>query len=164
MIVSVIKGGIGNQLFQISTGYALALRSNTEFAINYSIPFTLGQVDHPVTYKNSLFKKIRSTSYISSNKYIEPHFHYKNIESNDILLDGYFQSQLYFDDYKYQIKSLYSFSDDIKSKFDTFLNQYDNTVGIHFRLGDYKQSNGFHPLQSKQYILNAIDIIGRDKT
>ena len=37
MIINNLIGGLGNQLFQISAGYAHAKKIKTEFAINYNI-------------------------------------------------------------------------------------------------------------------------------
>ena len=38
MIVPHLKGGLGNQLFQIAASYAHSLDVNDEFGINYNLP------------------------------------------------------------------------------------------------------------------------------
>ena len=37
MIINNFMGGLGNQLFQIATGYAHAKKINSQYAINYNL-------------------------------------------------------------------------------------------------------------------------------
>ena len=53
MIIPQLKGGLGNQLFQISTAAAHAKRMDTEMSINYSRPFSCIQGKHPTTYQHT---------------------------------------------------------------------------------------------------------------
>jgi hypothetical protein len=75
----------------------------------------------------------------------------EQVDINDTMLVGYFQSPLYFDKYKHvilkmirlQLKQLI-----IKSKY-TF--DYENIISMHFRLGDYKQKSEHHPILPVDY-------------
>ena len=56
-------GGLGNQLFQIATGYAHAKKINSQYAINYNLNHIgFGQGHHPQKYKETLYKKIPVTN------------------------------------------------------------------------------------------------------
>ena len=106
MIVPHLKGGLGNQLFQIAASYAHSLDVNDNFGINYNLPHNLGQGNRAIQYKYNVFSKIKSTSIIPSNIYNEPDFSYNKIPfKKDLVLDGYFQSEKYFKDYKDLIKN-----------------------------------------------------------
>ena len=97
MIVPRLKGGLGNQLFQIATAYAQSKIVGTDFAINYNLENSLGAGNKCHHYKDTLYKNIPETDYIPSNVYNEPNFSYNKItDSKDLLLDGYFQSEKYF--------------------------------------------------------------------
>ena len=64
MITVQLKGGIGNQLYQIAAIYSHAKEHNLKFVLNYELEFGAMQGLHPKTYKNRL-KKIL-TSHVES--------------------------------------------------------------------------------------------------
>jgi hypothetical protein len=164
MIIANLKGGIGNQLFQIAAGYALAKRTNSEFKINYNLQHNCIQGFNPKKYKQTLYRDIPETDYIPRNVYSEPHFHYKEIPAcDDVIIDGYFQSLKYFDDCIEDIINLFKFPitciekhQQIKSKLT------EKTIGVHVRRGDYKKYSTIHYLQPCEYYEAAIDMLGGD--
>ncbi len=142
-----LKGGLGNQLFQILAGYNYAKVHDKEFFIDYNNKFHASQGNTPSTYKNNLFENIPENKIDSSfNLYNEPSFEYNKIPFIDgnVLLEGYFQSDYYFDKDDLDIISFSSLKSKIE-KIDNFID--DDTVGIHVRGGDYK-------LYSKHNIIN----------
>ena len=149
MIVPNLKGGLGNQLFQIAASYAHSLDVNDDFSINYNLPHNLGQGNKAIQYKYNVFSKIESTSTIPSDIYSEPNFAYNKIPSQkNILLDGYFQSEKYFKNYKNKIKNLFDFSSiKINKKYSSLKNK----VVLHVRRGDYLENNDTHPLTPLNY-------------
>ena len=120
MIVSNIKGGLCNQMFQIAAGYAHAQRCGTFFGINYDMQHNCIQGYPPTKYKDTLYKDILTTDGVPETVYHEPKFEYVPIPKTqkDMLIDGYFQSEKYFTDYKDEVRDLFTFPDQIKEKVD----------------------------------------------
>ena len=59
MIINDLMGGLGNQLFQISAGFAHAKNIKTDYAINYKIGSIYNGQGHPhMRYKDNLYKII----------------------------------------------------------------------------------------------------------
>lgn len=143
MIIPILNGGLGNQLFEISNAYAFAKRYGFHFGINYSLSFLGGygggQGNTAVKYKNNLYINIPSTDINLSEIYREKSFGYNEIPRKDnILLYGYFQSKKYFNDYANEVKNLFVFPEEVKNKVNLFLKQFNKpTVSIHIRRGDY---------------------------
>ena len=114
MITCNLKGGIGNQLFQIATTYALAKRQDVSFAIIDQQFEGAGTGSHPSKYYANLFQQVpRITINQPIRVYKEPKWTYTPIteivQPNTILqLDGYFQSELYFQEYSSEIRQLFT--------------------------------------------------------
>ena len=153
MIVSNIKGGLCNQMFQIAAGYAHSKRCNTFFGINYNLPHNCIQGHPPTKYRDNLYKNIHTTDDVPERVYSEPKFEYSPIPKHkDLLIDGYFQSEKYFDDCKDEIKQLFTFPEDVVAKVDTKLSQINKKIiGVHIRRGDYKIYSTTHPLQTVRF-------------
>jgi hypothetical protein len=170
MISCKLAGGLGNQLFQIFTTIAYALK--------YSKPFfflnnhQLGDGSNGViirytyweTFLSSLKPFLRGIESIPQLMFIkEKSFNYnelpENLEKNyGTLLVGYFQSPIYFKKYKEQICKLIKL--DLKkiivkqrSNID-----FDNNslISLHFRFGDYKKYSNIYQILKEQYYSNAI--------
>lgn len=119
MPVSVhLKGGLGNQLFSLSTGYYLAKQKHTDFFISEGVFEGCGQGNHPSTYYENIFGKLtKSMPSLPIYTYKERQWHYDNIipylahidaQKQTINLDGYFQSEKYFPYIKSELKELYA--------------------------------------------------------
>jgi hypothetical protein len=147
MIVSTIKGRLGNAMFQISAGYALARKLGVPFAINYKLSDWQGQ-----HYKDTVFANIDSTEE-EGTPYYEPWFSYSKIPLTDGLrLDGYFQSSKYFAEYKEEIKNLFVLPEVPAPE--------KGTVGVHIRRGDYLTMTDIHPVSSDEWYRKAIESTG----
>lgn len=106
-----LMGGLGNQLFQIATGYALAKRCSTEFFLSKGRFQGCGAGSHPTKYLSSLYARIPLKDCPAQNlRYKEREFAYAPLPSfpsdATILLDGYFQSEQYFPDLRCELRSL----------------------------------------------------------
>jgi hypothetical protein len=151
MVYVKFDGRLGNQLFQLAAGIALATENN----------------DKVVAPESKYYKFINYTPNLDSFKqysvhYTEPFFHYQKIPyTKDMLLAGYFQSEKYFDTYSNVIKDLFSlkkvYEDQIKEKYKDLLEQ--ETISLHVRRTDYVQLNDFHPVLSLEYYKQALDYI-----
>jgi hypothetical protein len=157
-----LKGGLGNQLFQILAGYNYAKIYNKEFFIDYNNKFHASQGNHPSTYKDNLYEKIPENKIDNSfNLYNEQSFEYNKIPfiEGNVLLEGYFQSNNYFDNDDLNIISFNSLKSKI-NKIDNFIDN--NTVGVHVRGGDYKIYPK-HNIINQQYYINSTNLFKNSK-
>lgn len=145
MISNFLYGGLGNQLFQCSAVIAHAKRNGYE----YEIPKT---VINP-HYKDQPCYNFPGVNYADSfdetlSSYKEPYFHYCEIPPMDnIRLDGYFQSSLYFNEFKDELAE--AFGLEVKKIIQ-------RVCGVHVRRGDYVRFPEHHPPQGMVYCYEAI--------
>ena len=168
MIINDLIGGLGNQLFQISAGFAHAKNTQTNYAINYKIGSVYYGQGHPhIKYKDNLYKNIPVTNDNFFSLYREPNYTYTSIPKlNNLCLIGYFQSRKYFLGYEEEVKNLFEFPNSLRKK---VLNKFNRIkkkkLGIHFRLGDYRSENQegvFHNIDYSSYLKEATKYFGDD--
>ena len=158
MITCQLMGGLGNQLFQICTVISYAITYNMPFSFKYEELLRVGR-ERP-TYWNTLLKSIKI--YVNFDEtdvidwiYEEPAFHYSKIDSmQNVCLHGYFQSYKYFDINKDTILSLCEIREQ-----QSLLDVPENTISIHFRIGDFKELHEYHPLMTVEYYRNSMQYI-----
>lgn len=143
------SGRMGNYLFEISHCIALALKNNQEFsAPNQTIdpfwnPLYLQHLVNP--------KYIQGREDILIN---ENGMQYQPIEWNDdwndkqVVLNGYWQSEKYFKEYRNEILYLFGFP----------YEKRDGVVSIHVRRGDYLHLRMKHPEVPKQWYEEAMSM------
>lgn len=175
IVTCFLMGGLGNQLFQIFTALAYGVRTKRKVIFPYSKQLTMGIPRS--TYWDSFLLSLRPmTSKNSNNGYTneklmgidviyreENDFTYKEIpdikQFDEILLYGYFQSPKFFENEKSSIYSIIGIPE-IKEKIKIEFPQYSNddviTVSMHFRLGDYKEKQNFHPIMKYEYYENSL--------
>jgi hypothetical protein len=170
MITVHLMGGLGNQLFQIATTIAYAIRNHMTPVFPYSETLTIG-VERP-TYWDSLLRKIKkfttADQYQFDNatlfhlpKYHEPEFKYRalpnHLENHQIV--GYFQSYMYFHDLRDKVLKIMGICEErerIKQEYTEFLtiqpnNKFPDIISVHFRIGDYKTKQDCHPILPYEY-------------
>jgi hypothetical protein len=175
MITIHLKGGLGNQLFQIFATIAYCLEHGHNYVFPYSDKLEAGMV-RP-TYWNNFLKNLlahttANISYMHMHHQMknlpvltEPFFHYQPlplIESRvDFAVDGYFQSYRYFEKYQekiYEKIGLAQLQQNIKNDYKHYLdNKF--TISMHFRLGDYKYKQEYHPVMPKEYYEKSLGYI-----
>jgi len=154
MIVSKIQGGLANQIFQWAYGYCLSKKYNQKYYLDVS--FFLGGCKGctPRTFDLPYFKNIDINLFdgqvikdffsekvfqiTDPNRY-EPSLPVDPVNFN-ILLDGFWQSELYFIDYRDDILNLLEFEDN--PKFKSF--DFTNSCSLHIRRTDYLNAPKFH--------------------
>ena len=182
MITVNIMGGLGNQLFQIFTAIATALRNNdTFFFLKYdNLGGNVGHTRH--TYWDTLFKglsnylkplnenSLKETESLPS--WNEKGFTFSPVpaETNNrtLRLTGYFQNEKYFKDkyneicvmlqlteQKTQIRELYANKSWAADLFGN-VNKKRVLVSTHFRIGDYTATVNVHPVMTVEYYHRAI--------
>jgi len=173
MISCRLCGGLGNQLFQIFTTIA--------YAIKYSKPFfflnnqQLGNGSNGSTIRYTYWETfltamkpfLKNANEIPQLMFIyEKTFLHEDIPENlqntyGTLLVGYYQSPKYFNNYKEVISKLLKI--DLKKmivKNRVKINFNDiYTISMHFRFGDYKKYPDIYPLLDYSYYKNALAYI-----
>jgi hypothetical protein len=165
LITTKLAGGLGNILFQIAASYGYARKYNRKpiFYTNTHIP----QHKHITSYLDNILRKVdMHVSPIDFTVYKEPNFHYNDIPemTGNVMLDGYFQSEKYFESIKEEIKDLFKIDDNTKSflKFKYGKLLEGNTCSLHVRRGDYLHLQDYHVVQKLDYYKDCVDKFDKD--
>ena len=170
MITSKLFGGLGNQLFQIAAGYSLSRILNTKFVINFSenssylsekIKMMRLNNDHTlhhfIKYKETIFKKINTTSFEKFTDYYQKSFCYNEIcKKDNIRLIGYFQSEKFFEKHREEVKNLFEFPRKMKKIIECKLQKFKKKkLGVHIRC--YKNNHAILPEMPNVYFKLALE-------
>jgi len=176
MITPRLKGGLGNQMFQIAAAYGTAKQHDTQMAIDLSITHHSGQGHPHKKYDDNLYKNIPRFEFKGTefDLYNEPKFSHSPIpepaKDKHLIIDGYFQSELYFDKCKDDIRELFTIPDDIQSgvkeKLEKIKNHFnkESAVCVHVRRGEYLMLPNIHPVQTLDYYKRGMDQYDIDNT
>jgi len=168
MITCNLMGGLGNQIFQIFATIAYSIKSKNKFQFLAQETLGGGSCTLRYTFWNTFFSSLKPfliTNLPPVNVIRENGFTYNElpvgsmVETN-VLIHGYFQSEKYFKDQFEMICRLIGLEKLKQSVLDTLsLNKDDlnNTISMHFRLGDYKKLADFHPIATPKYYENALN-------
>ncbi len=164
MIINLLKGGLGNQLFQYAAGKCLSIFHKTNHALDISmycahislnqVPRNLDIFDLKISAEiagDIDLKRLRPSNFYLlnlirsfKNKYIYRYYLDWRPEifsaGNDLYLDGYFQSEKYFlaciDDLSKEFSLQQKYIEPILS-IRNKINTSTTPVSIHIRRGDY---------------------------
>ena len=176
MLTCTLMGGLGNQLFQIFATISYAIKGHVQFAfLNVE---SLGGGEGTTkrhTYWNSLFHKLSpflrnnfpQLKYVKENGFQYNSFNPQFFMGNDVCLHGYFQSYMYFQEYYKQIYNLLDIENQKnyvikKIKSINYLideNFMNKSISLHFRMGDYKKIQHFHPIMTVNYYTRCLQFI-----
>jgi hypothetical protein len=171
MIIVNLKGGLGNQMFQVALAYSLSKDLKTEYLFDTS-SFTF---DHLRNFELNLFhlgykiakvgdvEKVKKSKFFISDRIkrklfkIEiPYFRQSIIIESTFLfdknlfkiksncyLDGYFQTEKYFLKYKKDLIALFQIKEEPNAYYSEIIDVIKNKecVSIHIRRGDYVVSS-----------------------
>lgn len=164
-----LNGRLGNQMFMIANAYSQALDHNSKFIVpKYDVDLS--------DYIENVYRKLDfSINYIDDLKDDESYvsigttFHYSAMEipkNKNVIFNGYFQSDKFFSSNSFEIKELFSPTDEfIINFYDKFkFIKNNDTIVINVRRGDYLHYPNHHPVLSKEYIINALEYIPNNKT
>lgn len=178
MIFIDLMGGLGNQLFQIFTVLAYELQTGTQALFPYSTHLGEANTGTTVrtTYWNNLLREIKyKTNYLTTQPkkdteekkrwtgFREPGFTYSPLPTGvqfDFQIYGYFQSWKYFHHFASTIIKKELKMDEIQQEvLKRFPLVKDSTrcISMHFRLGDYKEKQGYHPIMPVEYYQQALE-------
>ena len=166
-----IHGGLGNQMFQVSAGAALAHKNNMNFFIVNSsfLKQTFTHIDDNNYLLNTIFANFNKIDLAHINlsgvrqikEKEEDCFIYNPPEpfDTDILLNGFFQNEKYFLDIKSDLIDSFKknkvYSEFVQSKYAEIAK---NCYFIHVRRGDYLNSD-VYKFDANTYYKNAIQHI-----
>jgi hypothetical protein len=172
MLIIKLMGGLGNQLFQIFSLISYSIDNNIDYKILEFKNDKLSPLDNKSlrnTYWNNLLINIYNKTIKNINgpiyQYNEPCFEYKPLpkipdKSKNYMFFGYFQSHKYFQDNLDKILDLLKFNE-IQDKYNNNYD-YENTISLHFRIGDYINYQEHHPVLSIDYYINSLDRLIKD--
>lgn len=183
MITVILKGGLGNQMFQYATARAVAEENKDQLYLNtfwfdtqskrelnikdFNIQGEIIETGliKRLAYKIPLFKKrgIIGDTYIKEQeRFVFDESIFKT--SGSIIMEGYWQNEKYFKDIRDTLKKEFSLkkplggqAHDIKNKIDNC-----NSVSLHFRRGDYiknEKLNKIYGASPMKYYRQALDIV-----
>jgi hypothetical protein len=174
MIFVQLKGGLGNQMFQLAAGYALSKKFKFDLTIDLSfLESNISETNTftPRKYELNIFPKIArlkinnnvvgSVREVNNNNFnssflLERLFDYK------FNLNDYFQSESFFLNYKQEIIELFEFDTSLLSNESLAILAEINShhlISIHMRKGDYFKPdvNEVHGVVGIDFYLNAIN-------
>lgn len=173
MLITRLYGGLGNQIFQWAAGQSIADRHNTQclfdlshFGGEVSTEERIerhGNQEGPTPWGLELNKLDLELKFVQGNTLglprVSDNHVYKPLGDN-LLLDGYWQSEKYFLDNEENIRSKLRMGDQVRGdihRMYPFLK--DETVSLHVRRGDYVRLQHAHPCQTLEYYDAALDIV-----
>ena len=164
MIIVRLNGGLGNQLFQYAAGRSLAIKNNdilqldvsgyrnqlspkqiyrnldiTDFRITAreADSETISRIKNPLGSVSKILRGIEQK--IFSRYYVDWHPEVLN-QSGDTYLDGYFQTERYFQDHKEVILNELTLIPELAKETQSYLNNIESKnckISLHIRRGDY---------------------------
>ena len=165
MVITNLKGGLGNYLFQIASGYSLSIDNNVPFMVDLN---RIRQVhSHWDTYGDNIFRNVS----VGVNLEILGNYRYESLTYHPIpyqpnfIVDGYYQSEKYFLNNKDKVLDLLKIDDNtlnyLTEKYPNIVNS-EYTCSIHVRRGDFL-TIPFYTKLGMSYYNQAIDEVGWDK-
>lgn len=175
-----LKGGLGNQLFQIFSLMGIAEKNNYKYIIDKEYN------DNRKTYwnnilssipncinKNSEFSKDSEIFMVNENRYTQ----YMDIELDknkmqNVMLNGYFQSFYYFENIRDKIFNIFKnqtfeINQKVNNIIEKLKHKYQNKklIFIHRRIGDYNDHihNGYYKVLPIKYYKDALNNFNQDE-
>lgn len=162
MITCNLKGGLGNQLFQIFAIIAYSLKHAQPFKFVYTdlVPSITTRHSYWESFLKSL-KAFTISAYPSTNTKIVryPEMDYRELpapSSEHMIFDGFFQSYKFFQERQGDIYRLIQLDKQRTECLERHNMDLKNTISMHFRMGDYKHLGHFHPIMGFNYYKNAL--------
>jgi len=176
MISCRFFGGMGNNLFQLATTYAISKRNNFDLVLSKECDVRhtskhYGQPDYleiPTLLENKFnyVEKVDLKNIYNHPDNISPKWDYSKInETDNTIYYGYFQSDKYFNDI--DIQNEFILNKDIIYELNKIYSELfkKRTISLHYRLsGDRIETHiqEYHKTVSKEYYEKALDVIGYD--
>jgi len=165
-----LRGGLGNQLFQICTLFAFCY----DYDMTPVLPAAKTCTETPPRklYWDGFLSGL--AHYVAESdhavEYREPRVHYDPFPlflcNNSVMFNGQFMSHMYFDRWRERILTemgLRALQDSISQKYPfIFTEPGVRRVSVHFRLGDYTHKRCYHPVMPVSYYVDAMTQLMRE--
>ena len=171
MITCNLMGGLGNQMFQIFATISYAIKSKNQFKFLNQESLGGGSTTIRYTFWKSFFSNLKPFLISDMPSYLhiirENGFPYNELAVNEmvnrnIMIYGYFQSYKYFQD-NYSIIcrmiGIGKIKDELLNKLNLTNEYLCDTISMHFRIGDYKKLQDYHPLATYEYYERSLTYI-----
>lgn len=170
MITCNLMGGLGNQIFQIFAVLSYGIKSRNQFKFLNLTKLGEGSTTVRYTFWDTFFSNLRPflISELPQVHVIkEKGFPYNELPiyemiNRNVMIFGYFQSYKYFEkQYSMicRIIGLDNKKETLLKKLNLTLDDLKDTVSMHFRIGDYKKIQEYHPLATYNYYERALNHI-----
>ena len=171
MIYSCLQGRIGNIMFEVVAAASHAKKMEVPYLALFSRPDSLPEwdnwyIEYLEQFKETILRNIPLSGEYPENiyRFEERKMTYKALASvKDMILDGYFQSEKYFD--KELVRELFAIDlityEYIKTKYGKILDQH--PVSVVVRRGDYLVLSAQYVICKMPYYRKAMAYLGKDK-
>lgn len=168
MVISKIKEGLGNQLFQYAAARSLSLRHHAPVLMDISHYFASAVRKFELAYFNipRIETDLEPYAEMIFGVYKEPHFHYDpafNQSHGDVYLDGFWQSEKYFKGIRSRLLEELKVKETYVSHLQSKVNimKIEHSVAVHIRRGDYlsKRFSDTHGVLPYDYYIKAIALL-----
>jgi hypothetical protein len=164
IFVPVLRGGLGNNLFQVATTIALAKKADARIAMSKQT--ILKDIHSSRNYIETIFSKVPIVSNLTSiTKLKEPKAHDPSVRSHVekavisfrepvLVLDGCFQDYRYFHDYYDELCDIFETSGDLPIPTQSYY--------FHIRFGDF-ETHALHVIDQIPFYKAALsDLLQHD--
>lgn len=160
MITMKMQGGLGNQMFEFATGYAIAKKLGVELALDISsyahdplrrFNLDLFRIDNKIVFDSK-------TNVIETRLYYDPGLS-SAVRDGDVL-SGYFQDERYFSEYYEELAKLFQPREfPLPFGYEGYLNKIvrGNSVALAIRRTDYLAKQDYHGVLTDDYYRHALD-------
>ena len=168
LVTCEIMSGLGNQLFQIFATMAYAYEHEIEFCFpNFKGMLGADGLSKRPSYWNSILINLaKHIKEVSSKIIIREKYYFcynsleKPVKNRNYKLFGYFQHIDYFKKYQQKIIDyidIPNFQKIIRTQYQEI--NFENTISMHFRIGDYKVCSHLHPILEIDFYEKSINKI-----
>lgn len=163
MITCNLMGGLGNQIFQIFATISYGIKSGNQFKFLSLHKLGGGTTTTRYTFWESFFSNLKpflitelplNVEVIRENGFPYNVIPNSKLVKKDIMLFGYFQSYKYFQnnyDVLCKVIGVEKMKETLLEKVSLSNEYLNNTIAMHFRIGDYKKVQHVHPLATYNY-------------
>lgn len=159
MIYCILKGGLGNMLFQISATMEFSRKNDVDFSfpnLEEHLKYLKNETYYNsklkcVVHYEKLFSKLKTSKPPPRVPRVSFPFHYVDWDiPKNCIIEGFFQSEKYFKNSRRQILSLFPKTREI------------DKVSIHVRRGDYLKNPKHHNILDLNFYNKAIELFEED--
>jgi hypothetical protein len=175
------NGRLGNQMFQYAALRGIAANRGFEWCIP---PFNTTRVDNYSLANCFMMDGVSSRNQFILDRgaapvVVERQFHFDEelfrLCPNDVSIHGFFQSEKWFKNVEQDIRSDFTFHDDLRIPVKGFLDELKDPIFLHVRRGDpnlvdargfkwsYTQCSDQHPPQPLEYYEKALALFPEDQ-